>query len=97
MELIPGRHTGLPLQVRLKGHFFSKNGFVLLLKHADRNPSGITCGYATLDLLLHALAKGVLLFKKRSTPFHKEVLPTFTKQLRKNYTIITLLLRALQI
>ena len=68
---------------------FKKN--VLLPKHAYRNPSGITCGYATLDLLLHALAKGALLFlfnKKRSTPFHKEILPTFTKQLRKNYTII---------
>ena len=70
---------------------------MLLQKHANCNPSGITCGYATLDLLLHALAKGALLFKKRSTPFHKEVLPTFTKQLRKNYTIITLLTRALQI
>ena len=38
-----------------------------------------------------SLAKGALLFlfnKKRSTPFHKEILPTFTKQLRKNYTII---------
>jgi hypothetical protein len=71
---------------------------VLLPKHAIRNPSGITCGYATLDLLLRALAKGALLFvQKRSAPFHKEALPTFTKQLRKNYTIITLLTRALQI
>ena len=52
-----------PLQVRLKVHFFKIN--VLLPKHANRNPSGITCGYATLDLLLHALAKGVLLFKKK--------------------------------
>ena len=26
--------------------------------------------------------------QKRSTAFHKAVLPTFTKQLRKNYTII---------
>jgi hypothetical protein len=47
---------------RLKGYFFSKKINVLLPKHANRNPSGITCGYATLDLLLHALAKGVLLF-----------------------------------
>ncbi len=48
--------------------------------------------------MLAVLAKGVLLFLKRSTPFHKEILPTFTKQLRKNYTIIALfLLRALQI
>jgi hypothetical protein len=62
MELLSGRHIGLPLQVRLKVHFFSKKRNVLLPKHANRNPSGITCGYATLDLLLHALAKGVLLF-----------------------------------
>ena len=26
--------------------------------------------------------------QKRSTAFHKAVLPTFTKQLRKNYTIM---------
>ena len=32
--------------------------------------------------------------QKRSTAFHKAVLPTFTKQLRKNYTIIVLLFQA---
>ena len=32
--------------------------------------------------------RGTFISKKRSTPFHKEILPTFTKQLRKNYTII---------
>ena len=48
--------------------------------------------HTTLDLLLQLSSKGVLLFcRKRSTPFHKEILPTFTKQLRKNYTIILLL------
>ena len=41
-------------------HFKKIN--VLLPKHANRNPSGITCGYATLDLLLHALAKGYFFF-----------------------------------
>ncbi len=44
---------------------------MLLQKHANRNPSGITCGYATLDLLLHALAKGALLLKKRIYAFAK--------------------------
>ena len=71
MELLSGRHIGLPLQVRLKVHFFSKKRNVLLPKHANRNPSGITCGYAKLDLLLHALAKGVLLFKKKKCAFAK--------------------------
>ncbi|MBR3941518.1 MAG: hypothetical protein IKJ71_05075, partial [Bacteroidaceae bacterium] len=37
------------------------------------------------------------LHKKRSTPFHKEILPTFTKQLRKNYTIIVPLIKHGQI
>ena len=35
---------------------------MLLPKHAVRNPSGITYGYAALDLLLRALAKAALLF-----------------------------------
>jgi hypothetical protein len=49
---------------------------VLLPKHAIRNPSGITCGYATLDLLLRALAKGALLFFVQQ----KKEVPLFTKK-----------------
>jgi hypothetical protein len=44
----------------------------------------------TASLLRATFAASVIesgtLFKKKSTAFHKAILPTFTKQLRKNYT-----------
>ena len=55
------------------------------------DPRGVT--FTTLratNRCKRRLKRHFFFCKKRSTAFHKAVLPTFTKQLRKNYTIITL-------
>jgi hypothetical protein len=54
---------------RRKRYFFFRWLLTLL---ANRDPSGITCGYATLDFPLQASSKAVLLFEKE--------VPLFTKQ-----------------
>ena len=75
----------------LKGYFFF--AACLLTPLAIRNPRGITNAMLPATRCCKCHLKGYFFFcKKRSTPFHKEILPTFTKQLRKNYTIIVLFL-----
>ena len=70
-----------------RGTSFSRWSFWQSTLFSD--PRGTTNAVLRVTNRCALYLKGYFFFmQKRSTPFHKEILPTFTKQLRKNYTII---------
>ena len=86
-------------------HFSSREGGVLLFCFESfwqsalfSDPRGTTPRCFAWPIAVRFTERGTsFLYKKRSTPFHKAILPTFTKQLRKNYTIIVPLTKHRQI